>query len=52
MTLNSWSSIQNINVGGSELGKKNALFNLISHQLDVDKFIYILKIHMIQNITC
>ena len=33
-------------------GKTNSLFNLISYQQDIDKFIYMLKIHMKQSIIC
>ena len=33
-------------------GKTNSLFNLIGHQPDTDKFIYMLKISMKQNINC
>ena len=35
--------------GGSESGKTNPLFNLISQQPNIDKKIFILKIHMKQN---
>ena len=37
MARNSWSSIQNINTGGSGSGKTNSLFNLINQQADIDK---------------
>ena len=37
MATNSWSSIHNINNGGSGSGKWNSLFNLINHQSDIDK---------------
>ena len=37
MARNSWSSIQNINTGGSGSGKTNSLFNLINQQEDIDK---------------
>ena len=30
-------------IGGSLSGKTNPLFHLITHQLDIDKFIYMLK---------
>ena len=36
-------------VGGSGSGKTNALLNLINHEADIDKIIYMLKIHMKQN---
>ena len=36
-------------VGGSGPGKTNALLNLINHEADIDKIIYMLKIHMKQN---
>ena len=36
---------------GSGSGKTNLLFNLISHEPNIDQFIYMLKIHMKQNIT-
>ena len=36
---------------GSGSGKTNLLFNLISHEPNFDQFIYMLKIHMKQNIT-
>ena len=39
-------------IGSSGSGKVNALFNLISHLPDIDKFIYILRIHVKQNINC
>ena len=35
--LNSWSPIQNINNLRFWIGKPNSLFNLISHQPDIDK---------------
>ena len=38
-------------IGGCGLGKTNSLFNLISQQPDIDKIIYILKVHMKQNIN-
>ena len=38
-------------IGGSRSGKTNSLFNLIIHQPDIDKFIYMLKIHLKQNIN-
>ena len=37
LTTSSWSSIQNIIILGSGSGKTNSLFNLISHQPDIDK---------------
>ena len=37
-------------IGVSGCGKTNSLFNLISHQPDIDK-IYMLEIHMKQNIN-
>ena len=36
---------------GSGSGKTNLLLNLISHKPNIDQFIYMLKIHMKQNIT-
>ena len=39
-------------VGGSGLGETNALLNLINHEPDIVKFLYMLKIHMKQNINC
>ena len=36
---------------GSRSGKTNLLFNLIRHEPNIDQFIYMLKIHMKQNIT-
>ena len=38
-------------IGGSRFGKTNLICNLISHQTDIDKFFYMQKIHMKQNIT-
>ena len=38
-------------VGGSGSGKTNALLNLINNQPDIDKYIYMQKIHMKQNIN-
>ena len=38
-------------IGCSGSGKTNSLFNLISQQSDTDKFIYMLRIHMKQNIN-
>ena len=38
-------------IGYSGSGKTNSLFNLISQQSDTDKFIYMLRIHMKQNIN-
>ena len=35
----------------SEYGKANLLFSLIIQQLDIEKFIYMLKTHMKQNIN-
>ena len=37
-------------IGGSGYEKLNSLFNLMTHQPDIDQ-IYKLKIHMKQNIT-
>ena len=34
---------------GSGSGKANALLHLINHELDIDKKIFMLKIHMIQS---
>ena len=39
-------------VGSSGLGETNALLNLINHEPDIVKFLYMLKIHMKQNINC
>ena len=36
-------------IGDSGSGKLNSLFNLINHQSDINKFIYVLKILMKQN---
>ena len=36
---------------GSGSGKTNALLNLINNQPDIDKIIYMQKIHMKQNIN-
>ena len=36
-------------IGDSGSGKINSLFNLINHQSDINKFIYVLKILMKQN---
>ena len=36
-------------IGGSGSGKTNALLNLINHQPDIDKIIYMQKIHMRQS---
>ena len=38
-------------VGGSGSGKANTLLNLINNEPDIDKFIYMQKIHMKQNIN-
>ena len=38
-------------IGGSGSGKTNKLFNLINQQSDIDKIIYMPKIHMKQNIN-
>ena len=38
-------------IGGSGSGKLNSLFNQISQQPDIDKFIYMLKIHRKKNIN-
>ena len=37
-------------IEGSGSGKRNSLFSLISQQPDIVKFIYMLKIHVKQNI--
>ena len=37
-------------IGGSESGKTNSLFNLISHQPDIDEIINMLNIYIKQNI--
>ena len=37
-------------IEGSGSGKRNSLFSLISQQPDIVKFIYMLKIHIKQNI--
>ena len=42
-----------LRIGGSRSGKTNLLSNLISHLPDIDKTsLYMLKIHMKQNINC
>ena len=51
-----WSQIPNhpyriVTIGGSGSGKTNSLFNFINHQPDIDKIIYLLKIHMKQDIN-
>ena len=38
-------------IGGSESGKPISLFNQISHQPDLIKFIYMLKILVKQNVN-
>ena len=38
--------------GGSESGKANALLNSITNQQILIKFIYMIKIHIKQNISC
>ena len=38
--------------GGSGYGKTNSLLYVISHRLNVDKFIYMLKTHAKQFINC
>ena len=38
-------------VGHSRSGKTNTLLNLINNQPDIDKIIYMQKIHMKQNIN-
>ena len=38
-------------VGRSGSGKTNVLFNLINNESDIDKFFYVLKIHMKTNIN-
>ena len=37
MVTNSWSTRKILITGGSESGKTNSLFNLISQQPDIDK---------------
>ena len=39
-------------IGGSGSGKTNALLNLINDELDIDKKLYMLKIHVKQFINC
>ena len=39
-------------IGGSWSGKANSLLNLKNHEPDINKFIYMLKIHIKQNINC
>ena len=39
-------------IGCSGSGKTIGLFNSISHQPDIDKFVYMLKIQMKQTISC
>ena len=36
-------------IGGSGSSEKNSFLNLVSHQPDIDFFIYILKTHRKQN---
>ena len=36
-------------IGDSESGKTNLLFDLISQQPNIDKKVFMLKIHMTQN---
>ena len=38
-------------IGGSGSRKTNSLFNLINEEPDIDRFIYMLKIHLKQNIN-
>ena len=38
-----------LKIGGSRSGETNTLLNLINHELDIDKFFYMLKIRMKQN---
>ena len=38
-------------IGGSGSGKINALLNLINNQPDIDKYIYMQRIHMKKNIN-
>ena len=38
-----------LKTGDSRSGETNALLNLINHDLDIDKFFYMLKIRMKQN---
>ena len=37
--------------GGFGSGKTNGLFNLINNQLDIDKYIFMQRIHMKKNIN-
>ena len=37
-------------IGGSESGKSKSLLNLLNHQPDIDKFFYMVKIHIKKNI--
>ena len=37
---------------GSGSAKTNSLFNLINHESNIDKLIYMLKIHFKQNTNC
>ena len=39
-------------IGGPGSGKANSLLNLTNHEPDINKFIYMLKIHIKQNINC
>ena len=38
-------------IGGPGSGKTNPLLNLTNHELDLDNFFYMLKIHTKQNIN-
>ena len=38
-------------IESSGAGKTNSLFNLINQQPDIDKFIYMINMHMKQNIN-
>ena len=38
-------------IGSLGSGKSNSLFKSISHQPDIEKFVYMLKIHLKQNIN-
>ena len=44
-------SYRTLIIEGSGFWKTNSLFNLISHKPEIDKFIYMLKIHMKKNIN-
>ena len=38
-------------IGGSGSGKTKSLLNLLNYQPDIDKFFYMVKIHMKKNIS-